>query len=86
MQVRGYDSEQARYERWSKMCEDPTICNSNAYSAIVWGYDDVDPHIDSLCHQDLAANGHCWCGKLTAESAQSDEFAQFDGRDDASES
>lgn len=59
-----YESDLAKHERWSKLCDDPTICNANAYSAVVWGYDDVDPHIDSVCHKDLAANGYCWCGKL----------------------
>ena len=63
--VRGYDSEAARYEHWSKLCEDPAVCNANAFSRIVWGYDDVNPLIDWMCRRDLETNGHCWCGKLT---------------------
>lgn len=50
------------------LCQDSNVCVANAYFFVRDG--EGHPEIDWMCRKDLADNGTCWCGRLTA---------QFDG-------
>lgn len=55
---------QAQADLFHKLCEDPSVCNANAYFYAVDG--EGTPAIDWMCRKDYAENGTCWCGKLDA--------------------
>lgn len=58
----------AQADLFHKLCEDPSVCNANAYFYARDG--EGTPGIDWMCRKDLAENGSCWCGKLNTCSVQ----------------
>ena len=53
---------QRQADLFHMLCEDPSVCNANAYFYAMDGTG--TPGIDWMCRKDLAENGSCWCGKL----------------------
>ena len=53
---------QRQADTFHKLCEDPSVCNANAYFFVMDG--EGAPAIDWMCRRDLAETGSCWCGKL----------------------
>jgi hypothetical protein len=61
------DAGKFRWRLWGWACDFlPRGCPANLHSLIIWGYL-RNPRIDSVCRQDCALNGGCWCGKLGAD-------------------
>lgn len=65
-----------RWKFWSWLCGWSRICNSNAYTLVIYG-DRCSPLIDATCYRDMveSGDGHCYCGKL--------QTAPLDGTTDA---
>lgn len=68
-------------EMFHRLCDDPSVCNANAYFFVVNG--EGTPAVDWMCHRDFEDNGCCWCGKLDAahneQPAEARKTRQSDG-------
>ena len=63
---------QQQADLFEKLCQDPLVCNANAYFHATGHPDYPTVGIDWMCRKDLADNGVCWCGKLRDEAALND--------------
>jgi hypothetical protein len=57
------------WKLWGLLTRSRRVCPANAHGAVIWRTRPLrEIFVDSVCRQDCALNGQCWCGNLRAVS------------------